>query len=478
MALYQSLISLATVPGLRPRPGFERSVTSPDVLTRGQPVGSNDQTPRASAFPGMVHADMRPLSILDQLPQKSLRKVSSMTLAKELSPLKIPHKKSMQLPKSLEMRSTPVVPENMLPPQVPPKSPRTESRASPRAHFETHSASSSVSTLHSDGSISHTPMSSSASLHTDCHHAEQRSGSVSATATKSPGTPFSKFNKYHSIRNHSPNPKRKESDEDPKSLWSKLIPNKTVERPKMHSRGLSETSAFDSDRRHTGKATGIRRMRNLVLGTAPAEIHYSGLPKGYKPVDIGGKLPEAESNALKQQARKEVNNFEILRMNDVCTLSQELQILEERCQHLRTTHAKLRQGRRSLHNRMISYLKSPRTTKISRDIILRQEEALADLDDSIEEWVTKVDAAEVRRAQVHQKLLEHIAAAMTLQSTGRPPMNMQYTPPISPDKEIDYFNNQRKDVQSIKVFASEGVAALLNELEKEIGTAGHPVTPL
>ena len=127
---------------------------------------------------------------------------------------------------------------------------------------------------------------------------------------------------------------------------------------------------------------------------------------------------------------------------------------------------------------MISYLKSPRNTKISRDIILRQEEALADLDNSIDEWVTKADAAEARRCEVHQKLLEHVAAALTLQNSGTsPPINEQ-TPPISPDKENDYFNHQRKDVQSIKIYAGEGVAALLAKIDKEIEFASDPVTPL
>ena len=90
----------------------------------------------------------------------------------------------------------------------------------------------------------------------------------------------------------------------------------------------------------------------------------------------------------------------------------------------------------------------------------------------------KVDAAESRRSEVHRKLLEHVAAALTLQNSGSsPPVNEQ-TPPISPDSENDYFNRQRKDVQSIKIYAGEGVAALLAEIDKEIGFAGDPITPV
>lgn len=46
--------------------------------------------------------------------------------------------------------------------------------------------------------------------------------------------------------------------------------------------------------------------------------------------------------------------------------------------------------------------------------MLKQEEALAELDSSIDEWVNKLEQAENRRTRVRQKLLEHVAAAVTL----------------------------------------------------------------
>lgn len=46
--------------------------------------------------------------------------------------------------------------------------------------------------------------------------------------------------------------------------------------------------------------------------------------------------------------------------------------------------------------------------------MLKQEEALAELDTSIDDWVTKLEQAENRRTRVRQKLLEHVAAAATL----------------------------------------------------------------
>lgn len=46
--------------------------------------------------------------------------------------------------------------------------------------------------------------------------------------------------------------------------------------------------------------------------------------------------------------------------------------------------------------------------------MLKQEEALAELDASIDDWVAKLEQAENRRTRVRQKLLEHVAAAATL----------------------------------------------------------------
>lgn len=52
--------------------------------------------------------------------------------------------------------------------------------------------------------------------------------------------------------------------------------------------------------------------------------------------------------------------------------------------------------------------------KFSYDSMLKQEEALAELDSSIDDWVTKLEYAENRRTRVRQKLLEHVAAAATM----------------------------------------------------------------
>lgn len=97
---------------------------------------------------------------------------------------------------------------------------------------------------------------------------------------------------------------------------------------------------------------------------------------------------------------------------------QELRNLDERCEYLRRTYHSLRAGRRNLHSRICSYLRSPRMVKFSQESLLKQEEALAELDNSIDDWVNKLEQAENRRTRVRQKLLEHVAAAVTLSVPG------------------------------------------------------------
>lgn len=316
-----ALTTIATIPGLRPRPGFERSITSPELMIRRPPSGSNEQTPRASAFSNMANVDMISPSTSDQTTRGGLRRVSSLMLTRELRPLEIPPMKSTQLTNREKLHVQASEPEDILPPQVPPKSPRTESRASPRANVMVHSANSSVSTIHSNKSTSQITTPSKCSTQMD-YSAELRNLPPQTPMTKSPGTPYSKFNKYITTRNHSPQPQRKESEDDPRSLWSKLKPPATTECSKIHSRGMSDTSTYITNRRHPGKATGIRKIRELVLGTTLIEPRYPALPKGYRSIEAGGKLSDADSSILKQQARKQAENYEILQMTDVGALSQ------------------------------------------------------------------------------------------------------------------------------------------------------------
>lgn len=82
--------------------------------------------------------------------------------------------------------------------------------------------------------------------------------------------------------------------------------------------------------------------------------------------------------------------------------------------------------------------------------MLKQEEALAELDASIDDWVNKLEQAENRRTRVRQKLLEHVAAAATLPSTidGEVPGTQLpaaaasdlSTPPQSPTKPLSFLD--------------------------------------
>ena len=65
--------------------------------------------------------------------------------------------------------------------------------------------------------------------------------------------------------------------------------------------------------------------------------------------------------------------------------------------------------------------------------MLEQEEALAELDASIDDWVVKLEKAENRSIRVRQKLLEHVAAAAILPSLSKQaPITTDTTPLLSP----------------------------------------------
>lgn len=161
--------------------------------------------------------------------------------------------------------------------------------------------------------------------------------------------------------------------------------------------------------------------------------------------------------------------------------------------------------------------------------MLKQEEALAELDSSIDDWVSKLEKAENRRTRVRQKLLEHVAAATLLptspgaaQASGSLQQVMGIpgaritdvaTPPRSPSKQAFSPRNgstspspqrvvaqvpstileqpveeaaerlahktksiKRGDVESIRIYAGDDVYALLADVENEISkmsTAGE-----
>ncbi|KAK4179805.1 Up-regulated during septation-domain-containing protein [Triangularia setosa] len=204
------------------------------------------------------------------------------------------------------------------------------------------------------------------------------------------------------------------------SATPKAEPNEeTPQAPQGHARNVSETgSIMERGRpRKRSDLTLIRtasRRAGSKRSTSAERRAFEQLPKGWKASDAVNMLSPVEAAALHKQALQQAARFEVLRKDDVDNLSRELRQLDERTEYLRRTYTSLRAGRRNLHTRICQYLRSPRTAKFSHDSMLKQEEALAELDASIDDWVTKLEHAENRRMRVRQKLLEHVAAAATL----------------------------------------------------------------
>ena len=139
-----------------------------------------------------------------------------------------------------------------------------------------------------------------------------------------------------------------------------------------------------------------------------------------------------EIETLKKQAIGEAKFFGVLSSKDVLKLSQvdhsnyfirvsladmpqELHSLDERCEYLYKTLRSLSSGRRDLLERINIYLCSPRLAQFSCESLLRQEEAISELNVSIDDWIAKCQRAENRRIRVREKLLEHVAAALMLE---------------------------------------------------------------
>ncbi|KAK6360345.1 hypothetical protein TWF730_006490 [Orbilia blumenaviensis] len=181
------------------------------------------------------------------------------------------------------------------------------------------------------------------------------------------------------------------------------------------------------------------------------------MPRGMRPVDVVKTLQPPVIASLQTAARKTCEKFAVLSPAEVDALTAELASLEERCEYLRRTHQSLRSGKKALHMKMLQHLRSDRSGSFSRETLLKQQEALADLDSSIDDWESKMERAETRRAQVHRKLLEHVAAAL---SVGPAPETARAdTPPSTPENRDSLLER----TQSIKVYA------LLADVEHDYG---------
>ncbi|RFU32327.1 hypothetical protein B7463_g4020, partial [Scytalidium lignicola] len=270
-----------------------------------------------------------------------------------------------------------------------------------------------------------------------------------------------------------------------------------------HRRGESEMSVMDRGRPKKrpeaiiARSEPRKRSKSTEQKEKAEQLAFETLPRGVRAADASSKYQPNEIEALRKQAIGQAARFEVLSSKDVDALSKELRVLDERCDYLRKTHRSLRAGRRNLHDRICTYLRSPRTARFSHESILKQEEALSELDTSIDDWVSKLERAENRRTRVRQKLLEHVAAALTLelplphqvsqlqqQDMDRAKNNMS-TPPRSPTKShspqrlaapVEVASPEplvRQSLESIRIYADSDVYALLADVEEEINRMGN-----
>jgi hypothetical protein len=256
--------------------------------------------------------------------------------------------------------------------------------------------------------------------------------------------------------------------------------------------------------------TTSRRSPSASAALLEEQKAFEHLPSGHLATTASTLLPASEVETLRKQAIGQASRFQVLNAKDVDTLSRELRALDERCEYLRKTYRSLRLGRRNLHDRICTYLRSPRVAKFSHDSMLRQEEALSELDSSIDDWVSKLEQAENRRTRVRQKLLEHVAAALIMEPATSPSAGTENqsnhvghqlvmamavaptgenTPPRSPTKgqsperlsrvveevKVSSPESSRggRDVESIRIYADSDLSALLADVEEEINRMGE-----
>ncbi|KAE8453894.1 hypothetical protein EG329_007670 [Mollisiaceae sp. DMI_Dod_QoI] len=443
---------------------------------------------------------------------------------KSLAPLVIPsssHRLARQN-SSTRLRSV----SESTPPDVPPKSARMkESSPHPRASPYTPMSSSSTSLLSASTAPTSTSTTPNSALPMPSFPVEGRSSPKPASATTTPATA-----PIPSPMGHS----RGQSDAPRTLTHQRSFPLHN----KGHRRHESESGASIMDRGRPKKRSqtpvdgspikrsGSKRSPSNPITASPIapivekeksdeQKAFEHLPSGIRATDAPNYLPASEITTLRKQAIGQASRFEVLASKDVEALSRELRALDERCEYLRKTHRSLRSGRRNLHDRICTYLRSPRVARFSHESMLKQEEALSELDSSIDDWVSKLEVAENRRTRVRQKLLEHVAAALIMQPVSPPAggfnvemekelvkqhvMNMvsstnghdPNTPPRSPTKASSPERLERvveevkitspeaparrggRDVESIRIYADSDVYALMADLDEEINRMGE-----
>ncbi|KAF2277604.1 uncharacterized protein EI97DRAFT_375427 [Westerdykella ornata] len=416
----------------------ERSTSAPGTNWRSGPFG--DALVACVTGPSSIPPEEHASSTMETA--KAVELEPSAPVGKPLSPILSPGIKP-----TLKVDTSTIPDAIEKPPEVPPKSPAHERRGSP-APLVLHSKSSKTQliTPASVTSGGTTPLSAFDS---------RRSPNTSvglATPLSAMSNPFGATSPLTALdRRGSPRVEKR----DP-------LP--------AHNRNMSDTSVMDRGRpvRRSSKRQRSRTCSETNILEPPVQDTWQ-LPTGMRVQDASVRMNEADKKHLHKQAHDQAEKFEVLQKRDVASMSRELRALDERCDYLRRTYKSLRAGRQKLHSRMISYLKRGETVIFSRESLLKQEEALAELDVSIDEFILKLEQAENRRLRLRQKLLEHVAAALVLQPSAMQPELAENTPPRSPIKAESPARTERRDVQSIKIYADGHVLNLFSDIEQAIG---------
>ncbi|KAL5596682.1 uncharacterized protein BROUX77_006630 [Berkeleyomyces rouxiae] len=263
----------------------------------------------------------------------------------------------------------------------------------------------------------------------------------------------------------------------------------------LHKRDPSDSSSSSSASRIMDRGRPRKRSpSNSTTSTAATTISQSStsdfpspkrspsserrafefLPSGMTLSSAAATLSSPELLSLRAQAHEQACRFEVLRAADVDELSRELRALDERAESLGTTYVSMRGTRRNLHGRVMTLLRA--RPRVSLESLVRQEEALCELDASIDEWMAKMATTENRRTRVRQKLLEHVAAAsmISIMQPGVPPkdvapvpahhhlMSTISTPPRSPVKSaltpLITQNGDREVIRSVSTSALRNAA--------------------
>lgn len=205
----------------------------------------------------------------------------------------------------------------------------------------------------------------------------------------------------------------------------------------LHQRNVSDSVLNRG--RPTKRNEGAQRSISRELKLATINGTFDELPGGHRQVSVMSALRTEELLALRITAESQASGFETLAEQDVNVLTIELARLDDHISELRRSTLTLRENRKALHGRMIAFLRAPGNALIPRDHVVAQEGALSKIDGSIDEWTTKLEAAQERRTKVQRKLLEHVSSVLALRIPSRTnsPPNQEQTPPRSPDNVLD-----------------------------------------